>query len=245
MALRPSRHKHGNPPPTLAHSSDPRTCRFTHSRAVRSFVLRIPIPVLWAMREHQGPSHPRNPFGRPASGLRPAYPSSFSPPTPGAVPSPSSTSNPLPIPIAAPQLVPTSHHKAPTQEKIAAPHLPRPLPATRCLYASTKPTSPIRCPSRMQRRSSRKHRGLRPPSPPPHLPPLPSRRLYASTKPIPDPLPITHPDSGTPKKQSWPACSAPAHRPPLPTRYSPPTPGPAPSPSPSPIRYPSRLRRRC
>jgi len=171
-----------------------------------ALVLQIPIPDFWTMRKNKGPSHRRNPFGRPA--LRPAYPTSFSPPTPGPAPSPSPTPDPLPIPIApAPQCVSSPHTHTPPQ----SPH-------------------------------PRKNRASAP-APTPYI----TRRLYASTKPIPDPLPIPNAAPQFLKKtrnaafaRPPPAASAPA-----PTPFSLPPRQPAPScpiPDPLPIPIPARPR---
>jgi hypothetical protein len=158
----------------LPRSPDPRTCRFTHSRAVRSCPAD-PDPGFWGNAGKPRPQPPKK-------SLRPPRP----PPR-------------LPHFLLAPQLVPTPHHKSPTQEKIAPPHLP-PLPILPAASTPAPSPSPIRCPSRMQRRAVPEKIV----APPPHLPPFPSRYLYASTKP-PYPRSATHPDSGTPKKQSLPA----------------------------------------
>jgi hypothetical protein len=148
--------KHGKPLPT-SHaptlspctlpccSPDPRTCRFTHSRVVRSCPADpARSRVFGQCGETKAPATQEIPSAAPRA-LRPAYPTSFSPPTPGPAPSPSPIPGPLPIPITAPQLVHTPHHKAPIQEKNRGlrppppPHLP-PLPTTRRrLHVSTKP----------------------------------------------------------------------------------------------------------
>ena len=149
-----------------------------------ALVLQIPIPDFWTMRKNKGPSHRRNPFGRPA--LRPAYPTSFSPPTPGPAPSPSPTPDPLPIPIApAPQCVSPHTHTPPQSPHPRKNRASAPAPTpyiTRRLYASTKPIpDPLPIPNAAPQflKKTRNAAFGRPPPPPP-LPPLPSRYLHAS-----------------------------------------------------------------
>jgi hypothetical protein len=155
-----------------------------------ALVLQIPIPGFWAMRENQGPSHPRNPFGRPPA-LRPAYPTSFSPPTPGPAPSPSPTPDPLPIPIAAPQLVPTPHHTAPTPEPPrlrTCPHLLYYSPPLRQHQARPRSADHPECSAAVPEKIAAFA---------PHLRTCPHARRATSTpapsRPIPDPLPIPIP----------------------------------------------------